>query len=78
MSKNNKIVFDGKIYLEITKEQAREIYDLYFEILQVSYAYNETNIKHYHKCRDGKKFFLGLDSIKYFVSEYSYNMYNNK
>ena len=78
MSKSNKVVFDGGVYVEITKEQAKELYDLYFEILRVSHAYNETDIKRFHKGRDGKKFFFGLDSIKYFVSEYSYNLYYNK
>lgn len=44
MSKNNRVVFDGNsyieidktdIFVEISKEQARELYDLYFEILKV-------------------------------------------
>ena len=84
MSKNNKVVFDGNSYIEIdsdnvfveiTKEQARELYNLNFEILKVSHANGITVIKSYRKDRGEKGFFIGVNNIEYMVREHIYNMY---
>lgn len=84
MSKNNRVVFDGNsyieidktdIFVEISKEQARELYDLYFEILKVGHAYGITTVKSYCKGRNGKGFFLSVNSVKYMVREHIYDMY---
>ena len=62
-------------FVEISKEQARELYDLYFEILKVSHEYGITTVKSYCKGRNGKGFFLSVNSVKYMVREHIYDMY---